>query len=96
MLGALLAAGIAGYAAKKISGAVNTYVDKKTQNDSMAILMNNQNRERELTIMERKLAYSEVRRQYQCAACSAPITVRTENPYGNLVCEYCGSVLSRV
>lgn len=85
MLGVLLAAGIAGYAAKKITSTVETYVEH-----------NSQNKIRELTIMERKMAYSEVRRQYICAACSAPIVVKTDNPYGNLVCEYCGSVLTKV
>ena len=96
MLGVLLAAGIAGYAAKKITNSVNTYVERSTQNANLAINYDNQNKNRELNIMERKIAYSNVRRQYQCAACSAPITKGNDNPYGNLVCEYCGSILTRI
>ena len=96
MLGVLLAAGIAGYAAKKITSTVNNYVEKNTQNTNLAILLNNQNKNRELNILEKKMAYSDIRKQYKCAACNAPITRGCDNPYGNLVCEYCGSVLTRV
>ena len=96
MLGVLLAAGIAGYAAKKITGTVNTYVEKNAQNSNLSILLENQNKDRELTILEKKFAYSDVRRQYKCAACTAPITTGNEHPYGNLVCEYCGSILTRI